>query len=666
MDKLYTSPLTYWTSASTKFTEHQEKSEFHKNAVIFAQDFVNVMDRNAVTVDKQLNKALEKRAEENRQKLKPIIKTVIFCGKQNIPLRGHRDELKDLYDCEKNCGNFLSLLQFRVDSGDTVLKEHLETSAGNAKYTSKTVQNELIDVIGHYIQDTIVDEVKKNQYFSILADEATDCSNKEQLPLVIRYVDSKNDIREVFVGFYECKNGTSGQAIADLILEAVAGLGLSMQDCVGQCYDGAGNMAGATKGAAALITKIYPSAVYIHCASHRLNLCVMKSCQLQGVRNMMGTMGEICRYFGFSPKRQGVLETKIDELCPNSKHKKLKDVCKTRWVQRLDSLEVFIELLPAITETLDEIRLNTDKHWNNESTTKANAFYHAICTFEFLMVLIITQRCLAYTKGVTIKLQSSSIDAIKAYKDMETIKEAIEAIRQDVDAQHQQWFEEASNLAEQVEIEVKGPRICGRQKHRSNYVTVSTQEHYKLSVTIPFLDHLLQELNSRFFEGQNTIVKGFAGVPHALLQEPSQWKKWFMSFCHGVNEYLPEPLCLESELTLWERHWKTVDQNKSGPIPKTVAEVLKDMDQSMYQNIAAAMRVMATMPVTTCECERSVSTMHRLKTYMRSTMGQTRLTGLALLCTHYSMQIDVEKVLDQFARKHPRRMKMKNILAEDI
>lgn len=49
----------------------------------------------------------------------------------------------------------------------------------------------------------------------------------------------------------------------------------------GQSYDGAGNMAGSIRGAAAIVRASYPFALYTHCASHRLNLCVMKACSIQ-------------------------------------------------------------------------------------------------------------------------------------------------------------------------------------------------------------------------------------------------------------------------------------------------------------------------------------------------------------------------------------------------
>ena len=45
-------------------------------------------------------------------------------------------------------GNFLALLQFQVQAGDRVLKEHLKTAPGNVLYASKTVQNQMIAIGG--------------------------------------------------------------------------------------------------------------------------------------------------------------------------------------------------------------------------------------------------------------------------------------------------------------------------------------------------------------------------------------------------------------------------------------------------------------------------------------------------------------------------------------
>ena len=43
-------------------------------------------------------------------------------------------------------------------------------------------------------------------------------------------------------------------------------------------------------------------ALYTHCASHRLNLCVVKCCKIQEANSMMQTADNVCRFFSNSPK----------------------------------------------------------------------------------------------------------------------------------------------------------------------------------------------------------------------------------------------------------------------------------------------------------------------------------------------------------------------------
>ena len=61
--------------------------------------------------------------------------------------------------------------------------------------------------IGKYIIDQISGEIRESKYFSVIADEATDVSNKENLSLVIRFVDNKQTIREEFAGTIYVRKG---------------------------------------------------------------------------------------------------------------------------------------------------------------------------------------------------------------------------------------------------------------------------------------------------------------------------------------------------------------------------------------------------------------------------------------------------------------------------
>ena len=88
--------------------------------------------------------------------------------------------------------------------------------------------------------------------------------------------------------FLPCLHGTSGQTLASLILDRIGQYGLNPALIRGQGYDGPGNMSGKFRGCSAYISHSFPKAVYVHCCSHVLNLCIAKACDLQIIRNVLG------------------------------------------------------------------------------------------------------------------------------------------------------------------------------------------------------------------------------------------------------------------------------------------------------------------------------------------------------------------------------------------
>ena len=207
---LVSRPLTSVRKASETLQSHFFSKDgngrlSHAQVVIDAGYFKQYMEGQSIPIDQHCDDLCSKQIKQNREKLETILKVVIFCGHQNIPLRGHRD---DSGSSSVNKGNFLALIDFRCEAGDTILMEHLKSSSSQATYISKTIQNDLIKTCGEHIRDQILEEVKSSGPFSvIIADEATDSSNREQLSIVLRFVDSNTDIREEFMGFVECKNG---------------------------------------------------------------------------------------------------------------------------------------------------------------------------------------------------------------------------------------------------------------------------------------------------------------------------------------------------------------------------------------------------------------------------------------------------------------------------
>ena len=84
------------------------------------------------------------------------------CEKQGLALRGHREDHFDLEQGDEsiNQGNFIELVRFGAET-DQVLADHLSNAPRNAKYTSKTIQNSLIDVVRNHILSDILAVVRR-------------------------------------------------------------------------------------------------------------------------------------------------------------------------------------------------------------------------------------------------------------------------------------------------------------------------------------------------------------------------------------------------------------------------------------------------------------------------------------------------------------------------
>ena len=159
------------------------------------------------------------------------------------------------------------------------------------------------------------------------------------------------------------------------------------------------------------------------------------------------------RYFEFSAKRSFVLTNVIDSS--DAKKKKLQQLCRTRWVERIASYENFWELFVQVTlnwnivqfsyifkyfsngmqktlfllqvyEALTEIQSSRD--FNPESSTAAKSLCLALGEFELIITLCIARHLMKHLKNVTIALQGVEVDVVTCYKMVQTIKDTLQAV----------------------------------------------------------------------------------------------------------------------------------------------------------------------------------------------------------------------------------------------
>ena len=136
----------------------------------------------------------------------------------------------------------------------------------------------------------------------------------------------------------------------------------------------------------------------------------------------------------------------------------------------------------------------------------------------------------------------------------------------------------------------------------------------------------------------------------SMVHKNVPWREKFRQFAKFHESDLPCYKALDAVLDLWETYWLS----NTSCHPDNISSTLKSINFSSFSNIKICLRILGTLPVTTCTCERSFSSMRRLKNYTRSTMVSERLNGIALMHVHQEIIPDTEKVIDLYACQNRR------------
>ena len=236
----------------------------------------------------------------------------------------------------------MQLLQLRAEDNPQIhewLKRKNDTS------TSNGIQNEKVKLMSHACLREISSEL---QYYTVMADETTDSSNKQQLVTVFRCVDDVLQVYEEFVGLYQLDK-TNAETIVTVLIDVLLALSLDIHRLRGQCYDGASTMSGAKSGVAKRILEEEPRAFYTHCYGHTLNLATGDTVRrIPMLKNAMDTTHEITKLIKFSPKRDAAFQKLKAELQPGSPGVGV--LCPTCWTVRADALKSILDNYTVLQE----------------------------------------------------------------------------------------------------------------------------------------------------------------------------------------------------------------------------------------------------------------------------------------------------------------------------
>ena len=426
------------------FTRH-ENCEFHQLSAAALANRVNVGD--------MLSKQAATKKQQNRQYLFKVLTSIRFLTRQGLPLRGDGDESDS------------HLHQLLLLRGEDYPPIHQFLQRQQLKYTAHEVQNELLSIMSQQILRGIVLQIKNAKYVTVMIDETSDCSNKEQVVLVFRWVSEDLVAHEEFIGLYLTES-ISSAALIKIIEETILRMNIKLENCRGQCYDGASAMTGIKNGVATVIASRESRAIFSHCYGHALNLGVgdtIKQCQL--MKSSLEVVAEISKLIKKSPKRDSIFQKLKSDLAPDTPSFRV--LCPTRWTVHAASLQSVLDNY--------EVLLGV---WNDALSSKLDGEMRAriigvdtqMHTFDFLFGVSLGNLLLRHTDNLSKSLQKKSLSAAEGQRLASLTLDVLKSLR---DGDNFDSFY-ARVLQDQVHLEVNEPTLPRKRRAPQRLLVGST------------------------------------------------------------------------------------------------------------------------------------------------------------------------------------------------
>ncbi|MBW0529459.1 hypothetical protein O181_069174 [Austropuccinia psidii MF-1] len=640
-----------WKHLNPSVSEH-ENSKNHRQHFLDWKELEKRL-RDSKTIDHELQNSIKNEKEKWFCILNIIVDGILFCAKNNLALRGSSDKIG-----ETNCGIFLSLMEV-ISHYNPILLAHIKHITDSNKptisYFSHKIQNEIICIMGQQVRQTILKQIKKSKYFSILFDCTPDKSHQEQMSQTIRYVDISNGeimIKESFIDFIICTDEKSGLGLSNEILNTIRNNGLDIMDCRGQCYDNGANMAGNNNGVQSHILRVNELATFLPCSAHSLNLVGVHAAEVSPMMiTFFGLIQNIYSFFSGSTSRW--------ELLMKTMKITLKSHCDTRWSTKKQAVNALKLNFKHVFDILNLMATNS-KDFNKNTSASAQHILKQI-NFKFLCLLHFWDSILGQIDKVNLSLQNQNQSIDVATKSLEGLIECIQNIR---DSGFENALNEAKKNALLINIPTDFP-TTRKIKRKINDLELNETKTNETSETIvklqcyQSLDSIITSLKWRF-EKLSNISSNFSFLCGRNLSsmEIDDIKKWSddLALLYSVDlnggELFTEVQSFKFQASTLISSFKTA----------TSYDFLKCIHQhslqDVYPNLEVALRIFLTMPVTTASCERSFSKLKLIKNYLRSTMGQERLSNLAILSIEQEIasKMDYTSIIEEFASKKARKV----------
>ena len=321
--------------------EH-EKSQTHRAAVC-------VMERSNLSIASTVTSLKLDKQNLRMQGLISHLHTLKTLLRQGVPVRGGTDEDSNIYR--------FNLDKAVTDNGlQLLLKEKYYVLAHD-------ILEEQKQMLVLEARRDLLDRIRQCEFFSIIADESSDVTKREQLSFSFRTCNDEYEVSEDFIGIFECSQGLSSDALLSYIEDILLRYHLDGKKMAGMGFDGAAAMRCLAKK---MKENVAPNALYIHCLAH-CNELVVKDAIKEST--LLSPSLELCQSLGAIvgayPKRIQVFEDiqnafMTEQVTNEYQVLRLQSLADTRWTTRVKAANTIFEKTAEVREALQLTSQSTE------------------------------------------------------------------------------------------------------------------------------------------------------------------------------------------------------------------------------------------------------------------------------------------------------------------
>ncbi|XP_071708766.1 uncharacterized protein [Rutidosis leptorrhynchoides] len=589
---------------------------------------------------------------ENRIRLSATISACRYCLKCELPFRGHDES-------ETSCfkGNFLELIDLILSQNEELRK--LSKAPGNNKLVSPCIQKDVVKCFKQEVLECIFKEIGDDA-FALLVDESSDISKKEQMAIVLRYVDTHGLVKERFVGLVHVKD-TSSLSLKSSIDSFFTKHKVSLKQLRGQGYDGANNMRGEFNGLKAKILEESTSAYNVHCFTHQLQLVVVAVARKHlAIVNFFDKLSVLMNIVCASCKRKDILldiqKERVEKEIGSgiietgrglNQELSLIRPGDTRWNSHYKTLLRVVDMFPSIIKVLEYVKEEGTKC---SSQNQAHGLLKYLNSFDFVFYLHLMLRILGFTNTLSQVLQRKDQDILEAVLLVESTDCQLKELRING---FEELLKKISSFCEKYNIHMlKMNEDCINSRRQRDKIT--NQHYYEVECFNTIVDMQIQEFGDCFSEASTELL-----INMAALNPRDSFSMFNASKLIRLSELYPrdfsslEMIELEQQLDIYYNNVRKDPRfaNLSGifDLARVMVQTKKHL---LFRLVYRLLKLALVLPVATATVERCFSAMKIVKSNLRNRIREEFLNACVICAVEREALAKVkdEDVIQRFQK----------------